>query len=324
MKALIVFFMVVASCNILATTPLRVEGIGQTYIQAKEDAFRTAVEKTVGIALLSQKQHLNFNNIKNEIVTYSAGYVDNYKIVDQQFLNGQYFITVDVYVKSSKIASKLLSEGNQLSEFDGNNHNTQLDSYYNERAQLDKFIDSVLSDYPQNAYNLTIDTYQVKVDAYRNTYLIIPFTVSWNYNYLISFSEMFRLTEEGHTSWRKRAVSNVKLEAKPPQNKFLGYTKNYGYNDIVTVNNIKSKMTGDNEVRLKLTLKDRYGEIIALRCYSVIQKSTFYAVNHNNNISIYGNTTYSDFASVKLNRPVDQIDSVDLTITSAGKCKNRI
>jgi len=316
--------MVVASTNLLATTPFRVEGIGQTYTQAKEDAFKTAVEEAVGVALLSQRQHINFSNVKNEILTYSAGYVDDYKVIDRQIMNGQHFVTLDVYVKSSKIASKLFSEGTVLSEFEGDRHNIQLDSYYNERAQLDRFVDAILSDYPQNAYNIKTDTYQIKVDAYRNAYLILPFTVSWNYNYLVSFSEMFRLTEEGHTSWRKRAVSNVKLEAKPPQNKFLGYTKNYGYNDIVTVNNIKSKMTGDNEARLKLTLKDKYGKLIALRCYSITQKSTFYAVNHNHNISIYGNNTYSDFASVKLDRPVDQIDSVDLTITSAGKCKNRI
>jgi hypothetical protein len=276
------------------------------------------------VALLSQRQHINFSNVKNEILTYSAGYVDDYKVIDRQVMNGQHFVTLDVYVKSSKIASKLFSEGTVLSEFEGDRHNTQLNSYYNERAQLDRFVDAILSDYPQNAYNIKTDTYQIKVDAYRNAYLIVPFTVSWNYNYLVSFSEMFRLTEEGHTSWRKRAVSNVKLEAKPPQNKFLGYTKNYGYNDIVTVNNIKSKMTGDNEARLKLTLKDKYGKLIALRCYSITQKSTFYAVNHNHNISIYGNNTYRDFVSVKLDRPVDHIDSVDLTITSAGKCKNRI
>lgn len=325
MKYSIILGLLMVSVEALAINPVRVEGTGRTRTEAKQDAFEKAIGSVVGTAVLSQREHRQNSNIKNDITAYSAGYIDNYTLIDEYLFNGYYTLVMDVYVKPSKIANKLISNNSSVENFDSQLHTDQVNSYYNERYNGDRFVENVLSDYPNNAYNLIQYPYQIKVDAYRNTYLLVPFKLTWNYNYLMALNEMFSLTQEGHTSWRKRAISNVKVVSKNPDNKIFGDTNNFGFNDLVRVKLFKDKFTGDNEVRIKLEAKDRYGRLVILRCYQAnSSKSMFYNTYTGDNISINGNTVYKDFASVKLMISPEDINDITLSVTSAKNCKNRL
>jgi hypothetical protein len=313
------------SVEALAINPVRVEGTGRTRTEAKQDAFEKAIGNVVGTAVLSQREHRQNTNVSNDITAYSAGYIDKYTVVEEFLYKGYYTLVLDVYVKPSKIANRLIGNNTSIETFDNQLHSDQISSYYNERYQGDQFVENVLSDYPYNAYNLVQYPYQIKLDAYRNTYLIVPFKLTWNYNYLVALNEMFSMTEEGHTSWRKRAISNVRVVSKNPENKIFGNTANFGFNDLVRVKLFKDKFTGDNEVRIKLEAKDRYGQLVVLRCYQAnTSKSMFYNTYSGDNITINGNNVYKDFAMVKLETLPDNINDITLTVTAAKNCKNRL
>jgi len=321
-------FLVVLFCaytTVAYSNPIRVEGTGTSYQLAKQDGFNIAIEKAVGTVLLSQRKHRNDVTVKNDMTAYSSGYIDRYDVIDSQEYNGYYVLIMDVYVKQSKIANKLLTTPEQTYTYDNERHNDQLGSYRRNRNGVDNFVNEVMYDYPFKAYNLHQYPYQIKIDAYRNAHLIIPFRLSWNYNYLMAMTEMLGNIQEGHRSWRRRAISNIRVEAKNPENLVMGKTYNYGFNDLNTVNLIKNNLMGDNEVRLKLEITDYRGNVVVLRCYRANYPNTnFYALYNGDNLSLFGNVVYKDFVSVKLNNTDTNFQDVSLTVTNAASCKNRI
>jgi predicted RNase H-like HicB family nuclease len=60
---------------------LQVSGQGATFEEAKQNAFRTAIEFTVGSVVTSERESNNYKLVKDEILVYSAGYVTDYKII---------------------------------------------------------------------------------------------------------------------------------------------------------------------------------------------------------------------------------------------------
>ena len=60
---------------------IRVVGEGSTVEQAKEDAFRTAVQQQAGAIVLSERQSNLGKLDKDNISLFSAGYVDDFKII---------------------------------------------------------------------------------------------------------------------------------------------------------------------------------------------------------------------------------------------------
>ena len=63
---------------------LRTSGVGNTYEEAKNNAFREAIEYQVGVVIASERESYNDKLIKNEILAYSSAFVDEYKIISQQ------------------------------------------------------------------------------------------------------------------------------------------------------------------------------------------------------------------------------------------------
>ena len=60
---------------------ITVTGTGKTLDQAKEQAFRKAIEYKVGATVLSDVETQNYQRVKDEIYIYSSGYVDDYKFL---------------------------------------------------------------------------------------------------------------------------------------------------------------------------------------------------------------------------------------------------
>jgi UDP-N-acetylmuramoylalanine-D-glutamate ligase len=62
---------------------IRVESQAQDFEKAKKQAFRLASEQVAGTVVLSESELRNSKLTRDEIITYSSGLIDEYKIVDR-------------------------------------------------------------------------------------------------------------------------------------------------------------------------------------------------------------------------------------------------
>ena len=107
----------------------RVLGTGQTFDEAKANAFNTAIEIVVGSVIVNTKESNNNQLIRDEIVKASAGYVDDYNIISESKTGRGYTLVIDVKVKNSKIAERVLSAGKSETNLKGEALNAQYQTY---------------------------------------------------------------------------------------------------------------------------------------------------------------------------------------------------
>ena len=94
-----------AQCPAVAAQAVSVEGRGISREAAIHDALRQAVEQAVGTLVESQTRVQNYVVLTDEIYTKSQGFVSDYTITSEKWLNGevviQASITVDTQPNSS-------------------------------------------------------------------------------------------------------------------------------------------------------------------------------------------------------------------------------
>ena len=86
---------------------IRAMGTGETVEIAKNDAFKNAITTIVGTAVLSEKEAVNNKMVRDDLINYSAGYIDKYEIVDTIERPNGTVIIIDIIVTSSKIHERL-------------------------------------------------------------------------------------------------------------------------------------------------------------------------------------------------------------------------
>ena len=98
---------------------IRVESQAQDFEGAKKQAFRLASEQVAGTVVLSESELRNSNLTRNEIITYSSGLIDEYKIVDRVDMPGAVKLTMDVWITESVMAQRLLAKSATEKGIDG-------------------------------------------------------------------------------------------------------------------------------------------------------------------------------------------------------------
>lgn len=224
------------------TIPITVIGEGTDLIQAKNNGFQKAIEQEVGVVLLSNKEVQNSKLVKDKIITHSSGYIHDYKIHNTDKVGDIYYITMDVYVKSSAISERVLGVIKDSRNIDGEKINEQYTSYNNSRKTGDELLNLVLSDYPKSAYVVTNqlvdkDDIITVVDRDRNPVLIVPFQVTFNYNFLKSLNESLKATSDKQISGNKNQHKIVIRSKKP--NSFFNDNDAYYVNDTQRAGLIK-------------------------------------------------------------------------------------
>lgn len=294
----IIYSLALVSTIASANQSLTVNCYGSSYELAKQNCFKQAVETVFGSVISTSREAQNQNLVRNEIAVYSAGYVDNYKVVS---FNGRN-MTMDITVNSSKIANRLLTKPNNVQVFESEKHLAQLQTHNEEKTQGDRLLLSVMKDYPKRAFEITQFPYQIRHDSTRQFHIHIPYEIRWNYNWLAALNEALSLTENDYNFYQ-RAPGHVKIMAKNPNNMLFGKSSTYKFNDVVRVNLIKEQMTGDNDVRLKLIFKDINQKIMHVMCFYpnfvASRGPTMYVLGDFNALTIYGNDVETSFISVQ-------------------------
>lgn len=241
---------------------LRVKGVGKNVEEAKTNGFTTAIEIAVGSAIVSNKEARNDKMVRDEIINHSAGYVDNYTIVSRIDSNNTVTVIMDVQVKSSKIHERIFGKFSDQNELQGNRMSSQFSTYMEDRRTGDKLLNTVLSDYPSNAYNVKNKLTEFKLDKNRNAVVRIEYELAWNFNYLKALNEVLKVTEDTQSSSFKQ--ERIYVQSKDPSAWLVGSTDRYNFSDGARARTIKQRFTGP--VYVIATISDANGSTLYVGC----------------------------------------------------------
>ena len=107
---------------------IRVQSQARDFELAKKQAFRLASEQVAGTVVLSESELRNSKLTRDEIITYSSGLIDEYKIVDRFDGPGYVKLTMDVWITESVMAQRLLAKSATDRGVDGAALATRVDS----------------------------------------------------------------------------------------------------------------------------------------------------------------------------------------------------
>ena len=205
---------------------VRVEGRGQNNAQARSMAFRKAVELAVGTIVLGETV-VNDNNLtRDEIISYSSGYINDFKVISET----DNTVVVDVWVSDSRIANRLEVMGNaaggrvdgQAIRKDWERRNAQIQSDTERQSDAKRVIGAVLADYPRAAFNIKIASTHLGMFNGAPA-LIVDAKIEYNALYAKSLTEVAQRTRHGTYSGR----NNTDLQIEEP---WLNFTRAY-WND---------------------------------------------------------------------------------------------
>lgn len=163
-----------------------VVGLGTTPELARTDGFRLAIEKAIGSIVSSETEAQNGRLVRDEIINYSAGYVDRFEIVSVQPYDQGTKVAMKVWVKRSDLANRLLNQSKIAGEVDGTTAAVSFGTAVHERITGDRLLQSVLNDYPRRAFEVQIGKTQVSFTGQRTAQLQVPIQVNFSKHYLDS------------------------------------------------------------------------------------------------------------------------------------------
>jgi len=172
---------------------IRVQSKGATETQARSEAFRLAVDQAVGSLLISESEIQDGNLKRHDLITYSSGYVDDFKYVNIHRGPGEVTLQVDVYVRKSMIANRIKINEKESGALAGGRIAEAFKSLEAEQKTGDAVMKAVLSDFPNKAFNIEIVNVEYAMPN-RQPVLFVNYSVSWHKKYIQALKEALRAT----------------------------------------------------------------------------------------------------------------------------------
>lgn len=325
-RLLIVACLFILGCATTNNNYLRFSGSGIDENSALQDAFRKAIEQETGTLILSERESQNYKLIKNDIMAYSSGYVDDFKIISSTKNSNSVNVVVDVKVSESKIKNRILSATTTSQSFDGNKHNHQYSSYLNQRVQSDKLMDQVFQQFPDKAFNISYKSYSIELDSDRNAIIKIPFKFSWNHNFLIAVEEMLNNISDVKHMWEDHKGYVIVITRRPGET--FGTQNRYRFNDMSSIRRLNILLeNNDPMIQVRALTVDK--KVVHTGCVSPL-----YFVNSRNgqvfyNIRSVDTTLIGNLDAIgtihvtipsNLNYMLNNISSIELRPVAKYKC----
>jgi len=311
---------------LLVVTPLanavQVSGEGSTFEEAKNNAFRTAIEFEAGTIVVNERDANNYKLIKNELLVYSSAYISNFKVINTFKVDNQVHVVLDVNVSSNKIADRILGVGSKPAIVD-NKHYTQYQTYMDYKNKGDALLINVMRDYPTKAFVVTQGVHKLAVDVYRDAILEIPLEIKWNYNYISALNDTLGALQDGSNGLFSPSPGNITIMAKDPKDWILGKKSTYKFNDILITQALKDTfLHNPPRIQVKIT---GHNQVLYKNCYvpdSIAgkQKAFFDA---GNDLIVYGNQVEKNIIKIELNNMptvLRDAERIDLNVVAHESC----
>jgi hypothetical protein len=180
---------------------IRVESQAREFEQAKKQAFRLASEQVAGTVVLSESELRNSRLTRDEIVTYSSGLIDEYKIINRFDSSDFVKLTMDVWITESVMAQRLLAKSATERGVNGATLSVRVDSILEERQRGDKIFQTILQDYPRRAFQVKAQQPLIQMDPYRNTAIYVEWEINWDERFFNAFYDAARQTGRKPCVW---------------------------------------------------------------------------------------------------------------------------
>ena len=277
-----------------ASTRIQVEGHGVTVDQAKQNGFRNAIEQVVGQVIVSDQEVRGDQLTKDWIGGYSAGYVDDFEILETRQEGNVTVVKMNVAVASSKIAQRMMSSGNKSLIINGERLQAQIDTQLDQRERGDRLVAEVLDSYPYNAYVVNSGQTDIGIGNRREVYFDVPYEIHWSRFWLEALNEtlsVIAVDSKSCNSWFVKQDDKIRLSigsgllgrlrdtpcgqeadmrvSYKRSGAWLGETRSYYFYDRQTLEVVNGQIqtpVGRQHIGLRVDLKDAGGNVVDSRC----------------------------------------------------------
>jgi hypothetical protein len=342
---LIAITVILTGCSTIATSdipsygPFLVKGYGNNLEEAKQAAFRSAVEEVMGTVIVSEKEVANSNVIKNQILTHSSGYIESFEIVNTQINPNtmSHTIIMKVTIKPTMINDYKLYIAKSNTKFEGEQLMARLESYTDERNKGDAMLKDILNDFPERGLDIKVGEISFQLNDNRDKSISIPYELSLNNNYLANLARVLHSLEDIKCVALCDQVPKVMVKYKE-KGKFVAKTETIYFNDMVKNNLVESMIFGrqgatETVFALKVEFLSFDRRVLNTFCYKVPDLNIPGGSNtnsvwlnhqlrkHNGEIpiNIYKNwVVKTNGGKYKLN--MKEVNSIEVKSTSQRKC----
>jgi len=183
---------------VYADEPERIEkvivsGIGIDMDKAKQNAIRNAVEQVIGSYISSDTIVQNSTLLKDEVLSYSGGYVKDMKILSQEKNDDSlYSVKIEANVISTKLKRKLESLNIATKKIEGESLFGEAVSRIENQTAGQELLNKILSKYPQAAYMFEIGKPQIlSTDPGTGRAKVkIPLSIQWDQAFLSELKDV--------------------------------------------------------------------------------------------------------------------------------------
>jgi len=246
------------------------KGYGRTTDEARTQALRAAVDQAVGSVVNSEREVKNQRLSRSEVVQYAAGFVDRYEVKQIEQENGFVVMTLDVYVKRSRLTDRLLGDHKQPGKIDGERLQAQAETLTHSRQQGDRLLQTVLSDFPRRAFDLEMGPSRVYYNDQRQQQLELSFKLKWRHAYLENLREALATVSQNANAGdcvglyaRKCSHQGyVTIKARPGQH---GWSRTAAFDDSVTLNMVHQNLI-ESRPAVLVTIMDQQGRRVWHGC----------------------------------------------------------
>lgn len=296
---------------------VRVRGTAATETQARDNAFRLAINQAVGSLVVSETAVRNGDIAQHEILNYSSGFIHDFKVLNTTLSGSMVQVEMDVWVSKSLIADRVLNISRGHAQVEGGRISAQIQSFQQERATADRVLDTVLADYPRRAFDIRVGKTQVAADEHRKIWLQVPVEISWNATYLTSLAEAVRTINQKPqcSGWLTACQSQYVVRAP-------GVTAHFDDDRVFW---IFERHTARSHPHVMLTILDSTGRSQHRDCFAVPELGHDYSpwkfVEMGGLIQINDWRRKRTNLLVELtNLPVSNLDRIEVTAVRVDQC----
>jgi hypothetical protein len=306
---------------------VKVEATGRTEEEARTQGFKGAVEEVIGSLVLKEVEVQKDTVVRNDILNYSSGYVDDYKVLSKTDQGGKVVIVMEVWVKRSKIADRLLSESKAAGKIDGERAVAQQTTLMRERQDGDRALSMVLRDYPRRAFNVELAPTRTVTNPDRTLTVQVPFVVRWDNTYLEGFYELLKKTGDGNNTgfclqgpnfYCRDHRNYVTIQTRPGNR---GWQQTVAVNDNVRFALISNTMAEKSPVVI-VTVTRKSGSIAHRACYDFASPGQFVSYDPER-VHINGFMNVQSVVNLTVDSNFEQVadwDKVTVTVTDPKSC----
>jgi hypothetical protein len=201
----------------------------------------------VGSVVNSEREVKDQRLERSEVVQYAAGFVDRYEVKRVEQENGFVAMTVDVYVKRSRLTDRLLGDHKTPGKIDGERLQAQTETLNHSRQQGDRLLAMVLADFPRRAFEIEQGPSRVYYNDQRQQQLELSFKLKWRHAYLENLREALATVSQNANAGdclglyaRKCSYQGyITIKARPGKH---GWSRSAAFDDSVTLSMIHQNL----------------------------------------------------------------------------------